>query len=121
MDIFKRNSAIVLGLFLMLNFGCQNKLVYSTKSIDNVSKQTTLVLYSSFKDVNRISILVKGYIDGDATILIKVNNSYKQEYAISKGNVELLIDCDWYEDECIVEYWPKGVISGELAIGYCFR
>jgi len=92
-------------------------------TIDNVTKDATVVLFSGKdkeKMVSGLSIYISGYIDGSATISLCENDQNVREYEISSGKVCIRRSGDWYNNECLIKYKPTNVSSGYLKIRYYF-
>jgi len=92
-------------------------------TIDNVTKETTVLLPANKKGVWSLSIYISGYIDGSATISV-INpfghDENESEYKIQGGKVSIKRGGDWYSNPCLIKYEPTNVNSGHLKIRYYF-
>ena len=118
MKVFKYFA--ILLVFTLLFACCKGK--YEKHIVNDVAKENIVLLQNSdtTKGIFSISLLIRGNLDGNALIIIKDGVSYKKEYKINEGIVELNINEDWYSPKCIFEYYPDNVNEGELKIDYKF-
>jgi len=95
-------------------------------TIDDVASNTTLTLSADSKsNIDGISILITGDIDGSATMYIRNGGEKYPKYHIVRypyyQKVYLRIEGDWYTNKCRFKYEPMDVHSGHLTIRYVFR
>lgn len=113
-------TKISLLLFIVLLIGCaSNNQVYT---ISDITKKSEIVLNHSdtTKYIFSIHIAFKGEINGNVLINLTDGINYKKEYQIKKGAVDFIIDTDWYNTKCIINYEPQYVTKGKLFIVYKF-
>jgi hypothetical protein len=113
----------VLGFFIptmkllhYVQFFRQAKVV----KIDDAASKTLLALSPAGdpNEVDGISILITGRIDGSATVHIRNGGTTYPPRQIRKGLVFIKIEDAWYGGECFLEYEPAGVQNGHLTIRY---
>lgn len=90
-------------------------------SLDNVNESQRITLKSNNgKNTYALNINVIGYIDGNATMHLLLNN---KPYKIKKaeGNVDITWSGDWYSNEAVFVYNTENVTKGSLQIKYGFE
>ncbi len=109
---------LMLGVFFAI--GCVSE--HNKTKIANISENEKIVLQhnDTTKSIFSISILISGYLNDDAKIIIKDGHGFEKKYLIESGEVMLRIDDDWYSTECILEYYPENVSEGNLDVTYEF-
>jgi len=111
----------VLSFLIVL---CSSSCLEKTMSfeIKNVSKKQNILLENNkkLKFVSGIEIVVKGYLDSDATIIQSDGENDNYKYKLAKGQVEQKITGDWYSDKCLLKYDPLNAKKGKLIITYEF-
>lgn len=90
-------------------------------SISNVTQEQTLVLSdNSGGNVHMVAVVIKGYIDGKATIcLYEDDGRIFREHRI-KGRVYREMGGEYYSSKLKLKYAPTNVKSGNLHIFYKF-
>jgi len=113
-------TKISLLLFIVLLIGCASKNQVFT--ISDITRKSDIVLNHSdtTKNIFSIHIAFKGEINGNVLISLNDGVNYKKEYHIMKGAVDFIIDTDWYNTKCIINYEPQEVTKGKLLIEYKF-
>ena len=111
---------IVLYLFLFPFFGgCSVDLEGFDSKIVDPTKEAVLHLSAlpSQKNIHRVRVYFKGYLDGTAVISI---GGVSRAEEVS-GTVNLDMSNEWYLPECIIKYDPLNVKSGNLKLYYRFE
>jgi len=90
--------------------------------IEDATSKTLLTLSSAGdpNEVDGISLLITGYIDGSATVHIRNGGETYPPRHITKGWVFTKIEGDWYTGKCFFEYETSNVQDGHLTIRYVF-
>ena len=113
-------AAIIFVMFNLFRIGniliAQDKIV----KISDVAQKTEITLSTDKTGIHALHILITGHIDGEATIR-QGNSNVKHTYERKAGDVNLPIQTDWYENNCVIEYEPVDVKSGDLSIRYKFE
>ena len=88
--------------------------------IDDAASKTLLTLSPAGdpNEVDGISILITGRIDGSATVHIRNGGTTYPARQIRKGLVFIKIEGDWHTSKCFLEYEPSTVQNGHLTIRY---
>lgn len=113
-----RSNRLLAIILLIVLAGCESK--YQKINITDITKNSKLILETENKDPIRIYMRFYGEVDGTASITIVDDYSYKKTYKLERGKVEYNIDCDWYNQKCIIIYSPENVVNGELHVEYKF-
>ena len=103
-------------LLVMLLTGCGKP---QTTQIADVTKPTTLVLTPAPGQsalVHGFSLRIRGKIDGEA----KVWGTELPTNTFT-GKFEMRRSGDYYASNCVIEYRPVGVRTGQISIEYEFR
>ncbi|MHC4157843.1 MAG: hypothetical protein ACYSSO_02065 [Planctomycetota bacterium] len=108
---------------LRLAYYCKFMARSRITQIDDISQKTTILLSKNNGqgNIDAITILITGHIDGSATIHPHDGGEKYPTYHIKSGKINLKICGDWYTDECLLEYEPIDVNSGTLKIRYQFH
>ena len=109
----------VLALIAIL-VGCSgNNQAYN---IADVTKSETITLkkISSQGNINSMTVVGKGHLDGTAEIVLIVNGKPYKTGSLS-GDVDFRWGSDWYSDSAQIEYKPSSVKSGNLSLQYKFE
>jgi len=87
----------------------------------DVTKSERIILKSKNKKYPyAISIRGSGHVNGNAEVLLMVNNKPYKTVSIA-GKVDFYWRGDWYENEAIVQYNASDVTEGRLIIEYSFE
>jgi len=110
---------LFISIFALLNCGKkQNNIVH----FNSVTKECEFVIHNSdlTKNIFAIKLVFQGEINNDAVIIIGDGINYKKTYKIDKGQVDYIIDTDWYSPKCFIEYYPENITNGNLCVIYHF-
>lgn len=109
-------SIIVISVVCLVLVGCWDS--NQTKIIPDVTKKQTFTLHNKHKgDVVGITIIGKGYIDGEAEITCPSYGGIRRSIS---GKVDFEEKTDWYANSIDFEYKPTSVKSGNLQLEYYF-
>ncbi len=113
---------IALALFAVSLYILSKPLKSKVVRIHDVAHRKTILLKNAPDTfTTHISLFITGHLDGTAMIhQCRVTGKKDTTYYIKEGDVCFKISRDWYENECIIEYEPINVASGELTIEYSF-
>ena len=107
-------SAIILvSIFAVLVCSCGRRSVVIPDVTAGFS--TNLTTTVTYKHVDTIGLHVRGQLDGTGYIF---SASWPTQ-ALS-GVVDWRIGHDWFETNCVIQYAPGRVKSGNLTIDYWF-
>ena len=115
----KMRKALIFIIMVFL-VGCvTGKQMYT---IPDITKQSTIILRKlpSQSNIYRITIIGKGYIEGNAKIVLILNGKPYKTESLS-GNIDFKWDGDWYSDSVTIEYKPSLVKGGSLKLYYNFN
>lgn len=111
---------IIFFLFIVISsvlVGCWND--YQVKTISDVTKKQTIILGTAQKgNVYSITIIGKGYIDGEALITSPEGSLIYQKIS---GKVNFKVESDYYSPSVGIEYTPESVKSGNLQLQFQFH
>ncbi|MEM7553426.1 MAG: hypothetical protein AAF378_04885 [Cyanobacteria bacterium P01_A01_bin.84] len=115
-QVIERSILVASMIFLV---GCGSGK--QTYEISDVTKESTITLRKNAnqKNIHSITIMGKGYLDGDAEIVLILDNKPYKTERIS-GNVNFERGGDWYSDGAEIRYKPSSVKGGKLTLYYEF-
>ena len=89
-------------------------------SIISTDKEQQIALRNSNGgNVHALKIEVTGYIDGEASMFLLLNQEPYETRNLG-GDIDVRWQGDWYENEAVLVYTPLNVSEGELMIRYSF-
>ena len=77
-------------------------------------------LYLNKKNIYSIKINIIGNIDGEAQIILYLDDGRIYNNKEIKGKIDLNFNNDWYSNKCKIEYKPNNVNNGKIIIYYEF-
>ena len=112
-------KSIIKALLIILLTSCAQ--YDQDLNISNVTESQTLILKNKNEgNVHSINIRGTGYINGNAQIILILNEKpYKTENI--SGNVNFKWDGDWYSNNATIIYTATNVTEGNLSIEYNFE
>ena len=113
---------LIFLLFVLIDTIRHMPLGGKTVYVKDVTKEQTFLLESGDKNasITGIDIIIRGFINGSATINRYYENGKLSDSFEIKGKVRRLRGCDFYSSSLKLEYVPDNVESGHLKIEYRF-
>ena len=95
---------------------------YNQKIIVPVSSKSQKIILKSNNEGNIYSINIRcsGYVDGEAKIMLMLNEKSYKTKNIS-GNISVIWGGDWYSDSATIIYKPINANKGEIEVEYKFN
>ena len=111
---------LLVGILVIVLFpGCDSGT--RTYDISDITQTETITLIKNPKQgaINSISIKGEGRIEGNAEIILFLNDAPYKTKRLS-GPVDFRWAGDWHSDQAEIRYIPMSAIEGSLRLKYKF-